>query len=182
MSGTTTPAVKAKHGRTGGPEGPPSDGGPPSGRGPSRRPGPGGTPHGFFAQYKPEQGKKVRTGTFIALGLLIAWGAKFLDDQLAGFQGDEAWRLLITPGIPILFAVVMGALAWRVSFVMRKPSDFMIATEGEMHKVSWSTKAEIIGSTKVVILFTVMLAILLFVVDLVFKELFGLIGVLKIKP
>ncbi|MBU0718456.1 MAG: preprotein translocase subunit SecE [Planctomycetes bacterium] len=55
----------------------------------------------------------------------------------------------------------------------------MVATEGEMKKVSWSSKAEVIGSTKVVIMFTVLLAALLFVVDLVFQRFFTYIGVLK---
>jgi preprotein translocase subunit SecE len=135
---------------------------------------------GLFVQYKPEQGTWTRRGTFIGLGLLIAWGAKFLYDQLAIYEGDEAWRLLITTGIPILFAVVVGAVAWRISFASRKSSDFMIATEGEMKKVSWSTKSEVIGSTKVVITFTVLLALLLFVVDMIFQYLFRTIGVLKV--
>ncbi|MCH9001912.1 MAG: preprotein translocase subunit SecE [Planctomycetes bacterium] len=55
----------------------------------------------------------------------------------------------------------------------------MIATEGEMKKVSWSSKEEVIGSTKVVIMFTFMLALFLFVVDMVFQQAFRLIGVLK---
>jgi preprotein translocase SecE subunit len=136
---------------------------------------------GFFQQYKPDQGKLIRTGTFIALGLLIAWAALFTKDRLAGYEGvPEWWGLLVTPGIPILFAVVLGVIAWRVSYANRKASDFMIATEGEMKKVNWSTKREVIGSTKVVIVFTILLAILLAVVDLAFRYLFRTIGVLKI--
>jgi len=57
----------------------------------------------------------------------------------------------------------------------------MIATEGEMKKVSWSTRRELIGSTKVVIMFTIFLAVLLFFVDLGFQELFSRIGVLKVS-
>jgi preprotein translocase SecE subunit len=45
--------------------------------------------------------------------------------------------------------------------------------------VSWSTKNEVVGSTKVVILFTLLLAALLFVVDLAFQGFFSMIGVLK---
>ena len=48
-----------------------------------------------------------------------------------------------------------------------------------MKKVSWSSKREVIGSTKVVILFTVLLGVLLFVVDVLFQTLFKNIGVLK---
>ena len=46
---------------------------------------------GFFGQYKPEQGKATRTGTFIGAGLLVAWGAKFVSDQLSGYEDVEAW-------------------------------------------------------------------------------------------
>ena len=106
---------------------------------------------GLFGQYKPEQGMWTRRGTFIGAGLLIAWGAKFVYDQLSVYQGDEAWRVLITTGIPILFLVVLGTAAWRLSFSGRKSGDFMIATEGEMKKVNWSTKKEVVGSTIVVI-------------------------------
>jgi len=143
-------------------------------------PRPLGRQSGPLSQYKRDQGKITRTSTFVGLGLLIAWGAKFLNDRLAGYLGDEAWRLMITPGIPILVAVVLGVVAWRMAFVSRKSSDFMIATEGEMKKVSWSSKSEVIGSTKVVITFTLLLAVLLFVVDLIFQRLFTWIGVLKV--
>ncbi|MFQ6049008.1 MAG: preprotein translocase subunit SecE [Phycisphaerae bacterium] len=56
----------------------------------------------------------------------------------------------------------------------------MIATEGEMKKVSWSTRREVIGSTKVVIAVVIMLAVMLFVVDTVFAVFFNFIDVLKI--
>ena len=133
----------------------------------------------LFKQYKPEQGKTTRTGTFIGAGAIIAWGAKFLYDRLQLFEGDEAWRLVITTGIPILFAVGLGAVAWWFLFAHRATSDFLIATEGEMKKVSWSSRSEIIGSTKVVIMFTVLLALLLFVVDLFFQSFFSGLGVLR---
>ena len=103
----------------------------------------------------------------------------FLYEQLQVYEGDEAWRLLITRGIPIAFGVALFALAWWVAFVSRPSSDFMIATEGEMKKVSWSSKREIIGSTKVVILFTVLMALFLFLVDLAFQTMFSGMGILK---
>jgi preprotein translocase subunit SecE len=88
--------------------------------------------------------------------------------------------LLISHGIPLAVMLVLTAISWRLSFVSRKTSDFMIATEGEMKKVSWSSKNEVIGSTKVVIIFTILMAMLLFVVDLAFQWLFQFIGVLKV--
>lgn len=119
-------------------------------------------------------------GTVIGGGALSAWGALFLYDHMQVYEGDEGWRLLITIGLPLVFATALFALSWWFAFVSPATSDFMIATEGEMKKVSWSTKREIVGSTKVVILFTVFLAVFLFVVDLVFQGFFSLIGVLKV--
>lgn len=135
---------------------------------------------GWLKQYKQDQGKNTRVGTFIGLGLLIVWGVWVLFNYLKIYEGDEFWRLLITRGIPIAFAIVLGSVAWWVAFANRASSDFMIATEGEMKKVSWSTKREVIGSTKVVILFTFLFAALLFVVDLAFQMAFKWIGVLKV--
>ena len=154
--------------------------GPPPGRdGGYRAEPPAGGTRGFFQQYKREQGKSIRWGTLACAGALIAWGAVFLYDQLQVYEGDEAWRLLITTGLPIAFGVALFALAWWIAFVSRTSSDFMIATEGEMKKVSWSSKREIIGSTKVVILFTLLMSVYLFVVDVGFQNLFRAMGILK---
>ncbi len=154
-------------------------GGSGSGQGPPAPVMPRHTQGGLFKHYKPDQGKATRNGTFIGFLAVIAWGTKFLYDRLQLFEGDEAWRLLITTGIPILFLVVAGAIGWWFVFGHRATSDFMIATEGEMKKVSWSSRSEVIGSTKVVIMFTVLLALLLFLVDLFFQFFFSNLGVLK---
>jgi len=119
-------------------------------------------------------------GTFSGLLLLAAWGAKFLYDQLQVFEGDEVWNLLVTTGFPIGFLVIIGAVSWWATYSNRKSGDFMIGTEGEMKKVSWSSKGEIIGSTKVVIMFTILLAAILFCIDLLFQALFSSLGVLKV--
>jgi preprotein translocase SecE subunit len=58
--------------------------------------------------------------------------------------------------------------------------NFMIATEGEMKKVSWSNRREVIGATKVVIVTTLALAAILFMVDIAFMMAFSAIDVLQI--
>jgi len=145
----------------------------------SRQPGkpPGGL---SFAAYKPEQGKYTRMGTFVAGAALVAWGAYFIYERLQVYQGDDWQSLLITTGIPLACAAIGGWAAWWLTFANRGAGDFMIATEGEMKKVSWSTRREVIGSTKVVILFTVLFAAYLFLVDVVFQRLFSWIGVLRV--
>jgi len=135
---------------------------------------------GFLRKYKPEQGKWTRGGTFVGAGAVIAWGGSFAHEQLRGLaEGEEAWRQLISPGIPILLMVAFGVLVYWVAYVNRKSCDFMIATEGEMKKVNWSSRREVIGSTKVVIVLTMFLALLLFGVDLLFQAFFQAINVLK---
>lgn len=134
---------------------------------------------GFFEQYKKDQGKWTRLGTFVGLAALGAWGALSLYNALQVYEGDEFWRVIVTTGIPLAFFVVVLGGSWWVSYTNRKSSDFMIATEGEMKKVSWSSRSEIIGSTKVVIFFTIVMAGILFLVDLLFSQVFSLLGVLK---
>lgn len=124
----------------------------------------------------------MRWGTFIGLALLVVWGAKHVYDRLIVFEGDEWWRLMITNGIPLVVAVVLGTVAWWASWVHTGAGDFMIATEGEMKKVSWSNRKEVIGSTKVVIVVTVLMAVLIFGVDIVFQWFFWSINVLKVWP
>jgi preprotein translocase SecE subunit len=53
----------------------------------------------------------------------------------------------------------------------------LIAAEGEMKKVSWSSRQEIVSSTTIVIVVVVFMAVLLGVTDLGFRMFFNwLIG------
>jgi preprotein translocase subunit SecE len=74
----------------------------------------------------------------------------------------------------------MGLAAAMYFWVVNYPSraDFMIATESEMKKVSWSSRKEVVGSTKVVIVTTFILAIILFGVDFLFTLIFHGMGIL----
>lgn len=63
--------------------------------------------------------------------------------------------------------------------VVRRPVEFLIATDGEMKKVNWTTYREVKGSTIVVIVATFLIAGILFVVDMGFSWVFGAIGVLE---
>ena len=81
-------------------------------------------------------------------------------------------------------AIFLGVFALVVFFVVNKQNvvEFLIATDSEMKKVNWTTKKELVGSTKVVIFFMVMIAVFLFVCDLLFGYFFYLINVLKSNP
>ena len=83
--------------------------------------------------------------------------------------------MLVQAGVPLFVFLV---IIWIIYKVLNKPrvADFMIATEGEMKKVSWSSKKEIFTSTKVVIYTVIFLAMMLFAVDFCFRFMFERMG------
>ena len=130
--------------------------------------------------YKRGQGRYTRTSTFLSgvlIGLLVA---RYVMDRLnAAAWASTTWGRYVAYGVPLL--MVGGTFALMYWIINRpKSADFMIATEGEMKKVSWSSRKEIIGGTKVVIATTLILAVLLWAVDLAFSFFFRSIGVLQI--
>ena len=77
-----------------------------------------------------------------------------------------------------VFAVIGYYLIGRKQNVV----DFMVATEGEMKKVNWSTRREIVGSTWVVIALTIAIALLCMFCDGFFAFIFQQMGVLETGP
>ena len=67
---------------------------------------------------------------------------------------------------------------------MNKPRvvEFLIATDSEMKKVNWTSRAELMGSTKVVIVFMVLVSVILFFFDTFFGQLFYMLKILKVGP
>ena len=135
----------------------------------------------FFAVYKKGQGYWTRMGTAIGAGLLGALIVWQIYTQVPAFFADTDRGRKVALVVSIIFAALYGFIAWRL---MNKPGnvDFLIATDSEMKKVNWTSRRELIGSTKVVILFMFSIAFFLFVLDQFFSTLFYLIGVLKIAP
>ncbi|NLX12706.1 MAG: preprotein translocase subunit SecE [Phycisphaerales bacterium] len=142
--------------------------------------------HGGIRLYKPGQGFYTRVGTAIGVGVLILWGGKFLFDELSGMLGSgsssASYALPLQYGIATGFILVMGLVLYWVVGINRKANDFFIATEGEMKKVNWSTKQEIVRSTKVVVLVTIVMSVFLFAADLLFMMIFSSLGVLRAGP
>lgn len=154
----------------------------------STPPGPSSTSSpraGFFTIHKPTQGRTTRIATGAGAALLIALTLHFLLTQVpAWFFTDVATRQRVGPwwtGGVVVLGLVLSAIAWRL---INKPdnAEFLIATDSEMKKVSWTSRKQLWGSTKVVITFMLMIALILFMVDLVFHYLFWIIDVLKFKP
>ncbi len=122
--------------------------------------------------YKPGQGKYSRLGTFFAVAITVAIGCYRLYEML-GASDLSFW---ITAMIPV---VIFAALAGVTGWLMNKPAvaDFLIAAEGELKKVNWSSRKEVAVSTFVVIVVVILMAALLgatdFVFQLVFQKLIG---------
>lgn len=83
--------------------------------------------------------------------------------------------------VPLLLLVLSLWLAWRV-VNMPTFADFLIATEAELNKVSWTTQRRLFQDTIVVLVTVVLMAVFLFVTDYTWKVVLGWepIGVLYI--
>jgi preprotein translocase SecE subunit len=140
---------------------------------------------GFFTLYKPGQGYWTRVGTYIGAALLALFSTIFLVTHIPVWlnsAGVAAANIKpITIGICAGYLVVFGLVTFALT---NRPTnaDFLIATDSEMKKVNWTTRKELVGSTKVVILFMLLIAFLLFAFDVVFGYFFQLIGVLQAGP
>jgi preprotein translocase subunit SecE len=143
--------------------------------GPAPRPSAGGSP---LRIYKPGQGTYTRWGTAISAGIIALAGVSFLAEELPILPfGDNPWVQYL---VPVAVFAALAIVIFRFVGSNQKFVDFMIATEGEMKKVNWSNKKEIIGATKVVIATVLGLALTLFAVDVFFMFFFSAIKVLRV--
>ena len=99
----------------------------------------------------------------------VASGSELPPFPRVYLQAGAAGLILVAGFIAAYWAAGFGA----------KPNEFLIATDGEMKKVNWSTWREIRGSTIVVIVAAFMIAGILYGVDQVFAYIFRSVGVLE---
>jgi preprotein translocase SecE subunit len=89
--------------------------------------------------------------------------------------GLKKWK--VAPANPIPYAMyiqycvplavfLVGAYFIFILVNKERFADFLIATESEMKKVSWPTREELLGSTAVVIATVVILAVIIWLADL----------------
>jgi preprotein translocase subunit SecE len=145
---------------------------------------PGGAPRGVFAQffinlmrsqlYKPMQGWYARALTAAGLGVIAAAGAYML--HKASEEYTPLWQFALPTG----FAAI---LAWVIFRLVHFPpfAEFLIATEAEMNKVSWTNKDDLIRATTVVLTTVFIMALYLFLVDTLWTFVLRMIGVLNIS-
>lgn len=132
---------------------------------------------GWFsaAQYKRSLGLRVRRLTI--LGILIVGGTGAWSLWSQGILPDR-WTLAMPSDmnpitvltdakylIPLLIAAVTLWIAFRAVNVPDF-AEFLIATEAEMNKVSWSSRKRLMQDTVVVLLTTLIMTLFLLAVDL----------------
>lgn len=109
-----------------------------------------------------------------------AGGATIAGSLSGSVQPNNLFDPLYLQAAGVAILVIVGAwVTYWLAGVRPSTVEFLIATDGEMKKVNWSTKRDIIGSTWVVILWSVLLAGGLWVVDFLFQAFFKMIGVLQ---
>ena len=121
--------------------------------------------------YKRNQGRITRLATLIAAVLVGGIGAVLLGRQFTG-------NLILQYGLPVVLILGLGALmAWIVN--RPKAADFLIATEAEMNKVSWTSKDDLYRATTVVLATVLLMTVFLFAVDWLWLFILRNIGVLQ---
>jgi len=126
------------------------------------------------------QGYWTRLLSVIGFGLLGVLGSVWL------------WRLFetvdlgvapvyVASGAALVFMAVVGGVLWWFAGSNAKSVDFLVATEGEMKKVNWSTRREIVGSTLVVIGIALVISLFCWIWDFAFSAFFAWIRVLDMR-
>lgn len=113
--------------------------------------------------YKRTQGRKVRQGTAYAIGIIFLVAAY----QTSVVLGNTQWA---SGSIAYSISALIFAFgAWFAYRIVNWPrfADFLISVEAEMNKVSWPTRSELIRSSLVVLVVLFILAIALFLFDVI---------------
>lgn len=116
--------------------------------------------------YKSGQGYNTRMWSGVAAFTILAAGCFVLYRQLAVTM--NIWIQAVVP--VVLCAVGGGILYWMMN--LPKVADFMIASEGEIKKVSWSSRSELVASTTIVLVVVTVLSLLIMFTDYIFGLLF----------
>jgi preprotein translocase subunit SecE len=121
----------------------------------------------LMQMYKPGQGKYTRLGSGFSAAALVAVGCLLLFRMLAASDVN----LWISTMVPAVILVACGVFLY---WLLNKPSvaDFLIASEGELKKVNWSSRKEVAVSTFIVIIVVLVMAALLGTTDFVFQLIF----------
>ncbi len=141
---------------------------------------------GWFsaAAYKRSQGQRVRRGTILGILILAATGIWTLINRDTLHAASEGWTVLLPfsdgrtvtllPHLQFTLPILLAAFAMWVAYrIVNFPpfADFLIATEAELNKVSWTTRRRLIQDTIVVLATMVLMTVFLFTVDVLWVKL-----------
>lgn len=121
-----------------------------------------------FDIYKRGQGKYTRLCSAFGVATIAGLGCLQLYKKLQAADLGLWVEIMVPAGL----FVALGIL---IFWLVNKPAiaDFMVVAEGEMKKVSWSSRKEIVVSTSIVIVVVIFMAVLLGVTDLSFQLFFS---------
>ena len=128
--------------------------------------------------YKKGQGYWTRVMSAVGLFVLALFGMNWLWQVLSGVRVEGVQTQFIQAPVVVIFGAVVALVGYYLIGKKRSVVEFMIATEGEMKKVHWSTRREILGSTWVVIALTLFIAVFCLAADLLFQFIMQQMGVL----
>jgi preprotein translocase SecE subunit len=135
---------------------------------------------GWFsaAAYKRTQGQRVRRGTILGILILLGSGIFTLLNHRTLVAGSANWEVslpfthgktfVLLPDLQFTVPLLLAAAGLWFSYrIVNFPTfaDFLIATEAELNKVSWTTRKRLIQDTIVVLTTMLLLTGFLFVMD-----------------
>lgn len=94
-----------------------------------------------------------------------------------------AWQLIFLRDVRFTLPIFLAAVSlWMAYRVVNYPAfaDFLIATEAEMNKVSWTTRKRLVQDTIVVLTTVLLLTIFIFLVDVLWGWGLSKVGVLRV--
>lgn len=149
--------------------------------------------------FKGSQGSRVRRGTVLGVLVLgvcgivtLIWHQTFGRGKannwiwnIPGTEGEYILPLMYKVHLlmPLLLLIALLYFAWRLVNVPVF-ADFLIATEAEMNKVSWTTRRRLIQDTIVVLVTVFLMTMFLFLVDIMWIQILSwpYVGVLQYNP
>lgn len=151
---------------------------------------------GWFTahSYKRSQGQRVRRGTIMAILVLAGCGIytilvhRSLETGQPNLEvripfTEWVWILLPQMRFTVPLLLALGSL-WLAYRIVNLPvfADFLIATEAEINKVSWTTRKRLVQDTIVVLVTVFLLTVFLFAVDQMWGWALTRVGVIQLPP
>jgi preprotein translocase subunit SecE len=121
--------------------------------------------------YKKGQGTAARGLAGLVAVLLGLWASIAMHDTLVSLGARSVGRII---GTGIVAGVFIGVPLYLILF-HHQVVDILIETQQEMRKVAWSTRAEVLWSTAVVLVTVAFLSAFILVTDMVVRGVFSII-------